>query len=326
MRWLHHVLLRIKLYRNFITWAKSTVLPGFGTLSIYEVTATLVYEFSQDKMLNKASSLAYSFLLALFPGIIFLFTLIPYVGGINFRENLFSLLYSILPNNAYLALENTIDDIINNQNVSLLSVGFLTALYFATNGVSTLMRAFNSASLEVEKRTWFKRRMVALSLTVVISISLLVAIVIMIAGQDLIKLIQSYVATKSSFWTYLLTLSRWIIIITIFFTTVSLLYRYGPSHKLKWSFLSPGAVLATILAILTSLGFTYYINNFSSYNKIYGSIGTLIVVMIWLYLNSLILLIGFELNASIDLSKRSVKVVKKRYNTFKAANSEEKPF
>ena len=323
MRWLHHVLLRIKLYRNFITWAKSVVLPGFGTLSLYEVTATLVYEFSQDKMLNKASTLAYSFMLALFPGIIFLFALIPYVPVKKFPETLLELLSSILPQNAYMALQQTIEDIIKNQNGSLLSLGFASALYFATNGVSTLMRAFNSASLEIEKRSWFKRRMVALSLTVVISVSLLVAIVIMIAGQDVIKLIQSHIATKSSFWIYLATLSRWIIIVSIFFTTISLLYRYGPSHKLKWSFLSPGAVLATVLAILTSLGFTYYINNFSSYNKIYGSIGTLIVVMIWLYLNSLILLIGFELNASIDLSKRSIKVVKKRYNTFKAANPDQ---
>ena len=145
----------------------------------------------------------------------------------------------------------------------------------------------------------------------------------MIAGQDVIKLLQASLASKSHVWIYLIILSRWIIIVTIFFTTISLLYRYGPSHKLKWNFLSPGSVLATGLAVLTSLGFTYYINNFSAYNKIYGSIGTLIVVMLWLYLNSLILLIGFELNASIDLSKRSVKVVKQRYNTFKKANPPE---
>ena len=323
MRWLHHLLLRIKLYRNFIKWAKSVVLPGFGTLSIFEVTATLVYEFSQDTLLNKASSLAYSFMLALFPGIIFLFTLIPYIPINHFQQSLLKLLSSILPYNAYMALQTTIEDIIKNQNVSLLSIGFLSALYFATNGVSTLMRAFNNSSLVVEKRTWFKRRMVALTLTVVISILLLIAIGIMIAGQDVIRLIQHHLASKSHFWIYLIILSRWIIIVTIFFTTISILYRYGPSHKLKWNFLSPGSVLATVLAILTSLGFTYYINNFSSYNKIYGSIGTLIVVMLWLYLNSLILLIGFELNASIDLSKRSIKVVKQRFNTFKAANQSE---
>src|ERR1700739_3246836 len=110
----------------------------------------------------------------------------------------------------------------------------------------------------------------------------------------------------------------------VVFGAVSLLYRYGPAHKQRWKFLSPGSVLATSLAVLTSLGFTFYINNFASYNKIYGSIGTLLVIMIWLYLNSLIILIGFELNASIELSKRSIKIVKPKFNTFRSSNTENK--
>jgi membrane protein len=323
MKWLHRILLNFNFYRRFVKWTKSVVLPGFGTLSIYEVVEALMYEVTEDYLLNKASSLAFNFMLALFPAIIFLFTLIPYIPIDNFQDALLRLLASILPHNAYMALQATIEDIIKNQNVSLLSVGFLSALFFATNGVSTLMQAFNNSSLVIEKRTWFKRRMIAFNLTIIISISLITAIGIMIAGQDLIRFIQSHLASKSQFWVYVITLTRWLIIITIFFTTISLLYRYGPSHKLKWNFMSPGSVLATTLAVLTSLGFTYYINNFSSYNKIYGSIGTLIVVMIWLYINSLILLIGFELNASIDLSKRSIKVVKKRYNTFREAKMPE---
>ena len=318
MKWLHRILLNFNCYRNFVKWTKTVVLPGFGTLSIYEVVEALMFEVTEDYLLNKASSLAFNFMLALFPAIIFLFTLISYIP-INFREALLRLLESILPHNAYMALQATIEDIFKNQNGSLLSLGFLSALFFATNGVSNLMQAFNNSSLVIEKRTWFKRRMIALNLTIIISVSLIMAIGIMVAGQDLIKMVQRHLASESDFWKYLLTLSKWVIIVTIFFTTISLLYRYGPSHKLKWSFMSPGAVLATVLAVLTSLGFTYYINNFSSYNKIYGSIGTLIVVMIWLYINSLILLIGFELNASIDLSKRSIKVVKKRYNTFREA-------
>jgi len=100
--------------------------------------------------------------------------------------------------------------------------------------------------------------------------------------------------------------------------TVSILYRYGPAHKKRWKFINPGSILATGLAILTSLGFSYYINNFSSYNKVYGSIGTLIVVMIWMYLNSLILLIGFELNASIEAFQTQYPDRKTRFNSFRA--------
>jgi membrane protein len=317
MNWLHRLLLRNKYYRDFIKWTQTVILPGFGTLPLYTVVTSIVNEFFEGTLINKASSLAYNFLLAFFPGTIFLFTLIPYIPVKHFQVELLQVLASILPTNAFLAFQSTIEDIIKNQNGQLLSFGFITALYFATNGVSNLMQAFNSSSLIIEKRSWLKRRMVATVLTVVISIALLIAIVIMIAGQGLIGFLQSHLASKSHFWIYLLALSRWLIIVIIFFVTVSLLYRYGPAHKLKWKFLNPGSILATGLAVLTSIGFTYYINNFSSYNKLYGSIGTLIVVMIWLYLNSLILLIGFELNASIELSKRSIKIVKPRFNTFR---------
>jgi membrane protein len=318
MRWLHRLFLHIKIYRAFVKWTKSVILPGFGNLSIYAVSISLINEFLEDSLLNKASSLAYNFMLALLPGTLFLFKLIAYIPVNNFQDKLLELLHTILPTYAYLAFETTIEDIIKHQNAGLLSLGFITALYFATNGVSNLMQAFNNSSLILEKRTWLKRRGIAMLLTIVISVALIVAIVVMIAGESAITYLQSHIASKSHFWVYLLILSRWLIIISIFFVTISLLYRYGPSHKLKWAFLSPGSILATGLAILTSLGFTYYINHFASYNKIYGSIGTIIVVMLWLYLNSLILLIGFELNASIDLSKRNLKIVKPRFNNFRA--------
>ncbi len=314
---LHRLLLRNMHYRGFIEWTKSIVLPGFGTLSLYAIISTFIKEFLKGSLFNKASSLAYNFMLAFFPATIFLFTLIPYIPVKNFQAELLKTMASVLPTNAYLAFENTIVDIISIHHGKLLSLGFITTLYFATNGVSNLMQAFNRSSLIIEKRTWLKRRAIALTLTVVISISLLTAIVIMIVGQNAILFLQDHIASNSSFWYYLLTLSRWLIIVLIFFVTVSLLYRYGPAHKLKWPFFNPGSILATALAILSSWGFTYYINHFSSYNKLYGSLGTLIVVMIWLWLNSLILLIGFELNANIDLSRRSIKVVKQRYNTFR---------
>jgi len=317
MRWLNRLLLRNTYYRGLIEWSRALVLPGFGTMSLFNVVTTIADEILRGTMLNKASAIAYNFLLAFFPGMIFLITLIPYVPVKNFQPVLLQLVQSILPTNAYLAFETTITDIIDKQNGQLLSFGVITALYFATNGISNLMRNFNNASLIVEKRTWLKRRMIAMVLTVVISVFLVVAIAIMIAGQGVIGYMKEHLDSKSIIWVYVFTLSRWIIITIIFFGSVSVLYRYGPAHKLKWPYLNPGAILATALALLTSLGFTFYINNFSSYNKLYGSLGTLIVVMIWLYLNSLILLIGFELNANIDLSKRSIKIVKPRLNTFK---------
>lgn len=318
MRWLHRFLLRFSIYRRIVNWAKSVLLPGFGPLSLYAVVVFFVEEFLTGSLVSKASSLAYSFMLALFPATIFLVTLIPYVPIIHFQDNLISLLSSVLPNaSASNFFHSNIESIILHQNGKLLSVGFLSALIFATNGVANLMRAFNRSSLLIEKRTWLYRRWVALILTVVIAISLIIAIGILIAGQTVLSFLQQHLYSQGRFWLYVFAFSRWVIVVLIFFVTVSILYRYGPSHKQRWKFLNPGSIMATGLAVLTSFGFSYYINHFSHYNKIYGSIGTLIVVMIWLYLNSLIVLMGFELNANIDFAKRNIKIVKPSKNSFR---------
>jgi membrane protein len=322
MRWLNRFLLRFKFYHSFTSWAQSIKPAGFGGLSLHAVVVFFVEEFLTGTLVNKASSLAYSFMLAIFPATIFMFTLIPYIPIHNFQQNLIDLISLVLPNQKATQFFNSnIVDIIKNQNGKLLSVGFLSALIFATNGVANLMRQFNRSSLVLETRTWLKRRWIALVLTIYISISLLIAIVIMIAGHTVISFLQAHIFTKHHFWIYVFAFIRWIIIVTIFFVTVSILYRYGPAHKQRWKFLNPGSILATCLAVVTSLGFTYYINHFSSYNKIYGSIGTLIVVMLWLYLNSLIILMGFELNANIDFAKRNIKVVKPNFNSFRFEKS-----
>jgi membrane protein len=317
MKWMHRFLLRFKFYQKFIAWTKSFILPGFYPLPLYTVVAFFANEIQERTLLNRASSLAFNFMLAFFPGTIFLFTLIPYIHIKNFQAQLLSVLSTVLPYNAYMAFQATIEDIIRHQNGKLLSVGFVSALYFATNGVSNLMQAFNKSSLVVEKRSWLKRRGIAMALTVVISILLLVAITFMTAGEGLINFIKHHVDSKGHFWIYVIIFSRWIIVIAIFFFSISLLYRYGPANKEKWRLRSTGSILATTLAVLTSWGFTYYINNFSSYNKVYGSIGTLIILMLWIYLNSLIVLIGFELNASLDYSKRNIRVEMPRFNSFR---------
>lgn len=324
MNWLHKHLLKFKPYSLFIEWTKACVLPGFSPLPLYTVATFFFREIGKEALVNKASSLAYNFMLAIFPGIIFLFTLIPYIPKrIGFQEQLMSLLALVLPNNAFLAFEATINDIVNIQNGSLLSLGFLLSLFFATNGVHNLMMAFNKSSLIVETRSLLKRRLVALVLTVMV-LSMIVCIAAMTVGELVINYLKDEIDYEGSFTIYLIQFIRWALLGFLYFVNVSILYRYGPAHAKKWKFFSAGSWLATILAFLTIWGFSFYINNFSTYNKLYGSIGTLMVVMIWLYLNSLILLVGFELNASVDLSKRSVKIIRPNFNLFKGNSEEQK--
>lgn len=328
MNWLHRKLLHLKPYYLFIEWTKIVVLPGFGKLPLYTVGLFFFQEIARESLLNKASSLAYSFMLAIFPGIIFLFTLIPYIKVFieDFQEQLLEFMQMILPENAYKTIESTLLDIVTNQNSRLLSFGFLMAMIFATNGIHSLMRAFNKSSLVLESRSFVKQRLVALALAIMIIMALTIGMGIVTLASFIINHLKNTIEITGGFWAWLIGITRWIILLGIYFFTLSILYKYGPSSSKKWSFFSPGATLATVLAALTFWGFAFYINNFNTYNKLYGSIGTLIVIMIWLYLNSLIILIGFELNASIALSKQSIKIVKPRFNSFKTEVKGENKF
>jgi membrane protein len=317
MKWLHHFLTRFEFYEYFLNWSKVTVLPGFSSLPLYTIATFFLEEIKKESLVNKASGLAYNLMLAIFPGIIFIFNLIPYIPIKHFQDKLLSVLGTVMPTNTFLAFQGTIVDIIKNQNGQLLSFGFFSAVFFATNGVSNLMAAFNKSALTTETRTWLRRRWIALILTLMILFAFLAGITIMILGQKFIGYTRHQMHGSGFFWVSLFIITRWIIVVVLFFVTVSILYRYAPVHVRRWKFLSAGSIMATTLAVLTSLGFSFYINHFSSYNKIYGSIGTLIVTMIWLYLNSLIILLGFELNASIDLSKQSIKIVQPSFNAFK---------
>lgn len=324
MAGIHTLLCMFKPYHRFIEWSKKVVIPGFSPLPLYTVGTFFFQEISRDSLVTRASSLAYSFMLAIFPGIIFLFTLIPYIPIDGFQDQLMSLIAMVLPKNAYLTVQSTLEDIIKKQNGGLLSFGFLAALFFSTNGVNKLMQSFNKASLQPETRGWFRQRFVAIALTVIMVFALIFGLAIITVSEYIISRLKSEIHFKDWFWIYIIASVRWIILVVIYFITLSILYRYGPSYQKKWKLFSPGAWLATVLALLTSWAFAFYINHFGNYNKLYGSIGTLIVIMIWLFLNSLIILIGFELNASIDLSKRSIKIVRPSYNTFKNEEPEEK--
>ncbi|MET3115090.1 membrane protein [Pedobacter sp. CG_S7] len=316
MDWLHAQLLKTRIYSIFIDWTKVYVLPGFSPLPLYTVVAFFLKEIQKESLLNKASSLAYNFMLAIFPGIIVLFTLIPFLPD-GFQDQLMSILSLILPHKAFDAFETTIIEIVKIQNGKLLSFGILFSLIFATNGVDNLMMAFNKSSLIMETRSWLKKRLIALILTLVIFFSIIVCIGAMTIGEIALNYINDGLGIKGNLTYYVIQFTRWALLGVLYFMTISILYRYGPSHSKKWKLFSAGSWLATILAFISIWGFSFYINNFGSYNKLYGSIGTLIVIMIWLYLNSLILLIGFELNASVDLTKRSVKIIRPNFNVFK---------
>lgn len=289
---------------RLIAFTKHFVIPGFRGMSVYDVAKFFIIGINKGAITTRASSLAFNFFLALFPAIIFLFTLIPYVPIKGFQEELFILMQDIFPPTTFDATKSTIDDIVNNKQGGLLSIGFVIALYFSTNGINSLIEAFNANIHIKESRSLLMQRWVSLVLTLILSVLVFLAITLIIFSQNFVEFLQVKNILSETVAQIILDF-KWIVLLILLYAGVSFLYYYGPARTEKLSLFSPGSIVATILIVLTSLGFSYYVDNFAQYNKLYGSIGTLMIILLWLYFNSIIFLLGFELNTSIVQAVKS---------------------
>jgi membrane protein len=287
-----------------ITLSKKLVIPGFDGLPIYDVISFFVIGIQKNSLSTRASSLAFRFFLALFPSIIFLFALIPYIPIDNFQEQLLVLIESVLPHSAYELTNSTINNLITDKNEGLLSFGFLFAFYLASNGVNSMVIAFNNTYHAQKKSTFIKTRLRSLLLLFIIFLLMISAIGLIVFSGVFTNYLISHHYISNNYILYALKVIKFIALLLIFFFGISSIYYFGNTRNSKFRFMSAGSTLATLLSILLSTGFAYYVNHFATYNKVYGSIGTLIVIMLWLYFNSLVLLIGFELNASIAHAKK----------------------
>lgn len=278
---------------------------GLSGLSIYDISSFFYKGLIEGAITTRASSLAFNFFLAFFPAIIVLFTLIPYIPVDGFQETLMDILMNILPPSTNEITLETLDDIINNQRGGLLSLGFVLAIYFSTNGINSLIEAFNASYHISKTESILKQRFLSLIITFTLTIILIFTIALIIFGQFIINYLIEYEFINSN-EKILFNLAKWFILISMLFLGISTIFNLGPSLKNKWRTFSPGAIFSTVFIIVTSLGFTYYIDNFGQYNKVYGSIGTLIIILLWIYFNAIILLTGFEINASIINAKKKL--------------------
>lgn len=278
---------------------KRLVLPGFDRVPIYDVILFFVRGFKKGALVTRASSIAFNMLLALFPSTFFLFTLIPFIPIPNFQSELIRLFENILPENAYLFLESTIIDVVTRKSGGFLVIMFFASAIMSTNGIHALIHAFVVSDHQFETRSWVAQRRVSFSLLIIIVFMIALSAILLIFGRITVQKLVDISVLETNWVFYILITLKWIVIVSLLFMAISFLYYLAPSRKAKFRFMSAGSTLATILFILTSLGFSAYVNNFDNYNKLYGSMGTILVILVWLYLNSITLLIGFELNASI---------------------------
>jgi membrane protein len=295
-----------KIIQGLKSFLQRLVLPGFDGMNLYDVAKFFLQGILKGSVTMRASALSYSFFFAIFPTILFFFTLIPYIPISGFQETLMLLIQDALPPNTYEEVKSTIEGIILKKNGGWLSVSFALSLIFATNGVSAIIAAFNRTYHSIETRSYLKQRVLALLLTVGLSVLLIIAVSLIIFGTETLTWVSDKGWIKNDWLINLISVAKWITLILLLYLIFSTLYYYAPAKRKNFRFISAGSSFATILTIVTSIGFDYYVSNFSRYNALYGSIGTLIVVLMWINFNATILLLGFELNASISAAKRTV--------------------
>jgi membrane protein len=282
-------------------------MPGNRGVSVFAVLEFFIRNIFKSDLNLRASALSFTFFLALFPTVIFFFTLIAYLPLSYTHDEILFFIAESIPRNVYETIQETLNDILKNQRSGLLSVGFVSAMYFSTNGFHTLMNLLNKYSHIQESRPFWKQRLVAIGLAFFISILIIVSVLMVTTGTILISYLEKVKYFPSGIIPFLISGFNIFIVGLIVMGIVSAIYYIAPAKRPNWNFLSTGSLSATIIILITTYGFSQYVNNFNSYNKVYGSIGALIVIMMLIYINTFILLMGFDLNVAVDQAINQAK-------------------
>jgi len=257
---------------------------------------------------TRAAAISFRLFLAFFPGIIMLLTLIPYIPVPNFQEELLLTISEFFPGETFTLFEATLDDLINKRHSTLLSVGFILTLYYASSSINAILLGFSESLHMEDKDSPLLLRIASLVLIFVLGLIMILAVSLLVfSGAAFDYLLHKGILADRSAIPFL-NFAKWFISVFLVYTVITTLYNVGASarRRKKWKFLNAGATFGTIFFIIASLGFAYFVNHFATYNKLYGSLGTLLLLLIWLNFNCMILLVGFELNASISKAKKSV--------------------
>ncbi len=296
---LERIIRRSFVFRFLEEKSKKVILPGFQGVPLYDVINFFIRQIKRSSLTERASAISYNFIMAIPPICLFLFTLIPHLPFVRKRTietQLRALITDIVPAKEH--NKNMIDFVnsfLDHPKIGLLSFGFILLLFFGSNGMMGLMRSFNKNYLGAARRTGLQKRWIAIRLTILIMLLLMTCLLLLIMQGAVLKWLG--IANNTLLKT--IVFARWVFIVGLIYFSIAFIYKYAPDIQKKWKLASPGSILATTLSIIATVGFSLFVNNFGKYNALYGSIGTVIVLMILIYINSLSLLIGYELNVSI---------------------------
>jgi len=286
--------------------AKKISLPGFEGLPLYDVALFFIRQMQQVGLNERAAAISFNFLMAIPPLAIVLFTILSHLPMSDklYREALI-LIQQITPDKGtYRILKSVMDDFFKPGG-GLLSLGLLFAVYFSSNAVITIMRTFDKSILhiEVEKRNFIQLRYEAIKLTILILTLIIGTMLIIVLQGSVLDVVRKWLSMGNASFKWLVELIRLLLTFIMVFFSIAFIYRFAPAIEKKWKLNSPGALLATFLIIAFTYVFSYWVNNVAAYNKVYGSLGSILILMLLVFVNSLVLLIGFELNVSINSLK-----------------------
>ena len=294
---------KVPILNLLVKFGKQIKIPGLEGMSLYDVLEMYGIGIIRGALTSRAGGIAFSFFMAIFPFMLFILTLIPYIPIEGFPEGLFSFIKDVLPLQTFEAVDSVLIDITNNQYGGLLSFGFLGSILLMTNGINAIFGGFEYSYHVSDNRNVFKAYLISLAVSLLISLFLIITITLVILYQVALTKMndKGWLNTED---LNLLNYGKNILFLIMIFTTVSLLFRYGTKQVKQVKFFSAGAILTTILSLFSFYLFGIYVVKFSQYNQLYGSIGTLLILMLFVWLNAIILLLGFELNASLFMLKQ----------------------
>lgn len=291
---------KIPIVNKLVKWGKKVTFKKMEGLSLYDIMELYIIGIIEGAFTNRAAAIAFSFFMAIFPFLLFILNLIPYMPLDNFQEDFMGLLSENVPPTTFEAIYGIIEDIMNNSNQGLLSSGVVLAVFLMANGVNAMLAGFENSYHVTITRNFIKQYLVSFVLGICLSVILIISVAVIIISEVLLNAIEYWYVDR----LVVIDISRYVLVLLMIWFCVSLLFKYGSKQLQKTSLISIGSIITTILIALSSYGFGIYVLRFAKYNELYGSIGTLLVLMIYIWLNCMILLLGFELNAAINKLKR----------------------
>lgn len=292
---------KIPLLRNFVRWAKMVKLNWLSGLSLYDLLELYIIGITEAALSNRAGSIAFSFFMALFPFALFVLNLIPFIPIEGFQEDFLDFVADGVPPNTFDAIKNIINDILHNSHSGLLSSGFILSVFLMANGLNAILGGFENSKHVLVKRGFFHQYFVAVGMSLLLAFLLIITVAIIVVFEVFIQKLNATDFLNEN--VPLIVMGRYVFLILMILMTTSILFKFGTTNQGSRSFISIGSVFTTILTLISSYFFGVWVIRFSKYNELYGSIGTLLIVMFYIWINCMVLLLGFELNEVINKLK-----------------------